>query len=161
MNKFACSCVVLLILILGSQVCHAVSLKAYVHKFSVSIPENREDSKVALQTLLMSRLNRAEIQAVDNQADAEIQIVGSYIVFGTVFSLDAVVKTSSGVFIDRVFVQGDAENELIPSVAEMAKRLRRAILKWNPLVASSATLEPPEVAAEKIPIAAVNRRKFL
>jgi hypothetical protein len=105
----------------------------------------------------MSRLNSAEIQAVENQADAEIEIIGSYIVFGTVFSLDAVVKTSSGVFIDRVFVQGDAENELIPSVAEMAKRLRRAILKWNPLLASSATAEPPEPAAEKIPLATVKK----
>ena len=94
MTKFACCCVVLLTLILGSQPCHAARIKAYIHRFSVSIPENKEDLRVSLQTLLMSRLNDNEIQTVENQADAEIQIMGSYIVFGTVFSLDALVKTS-------------------------------------------------------------------
>lgn len=157
MTKFTCCCVVLLTLIMGSQPCQAAKIKAYIHRFSVSIPENKEELRVSLQTLLMSRLNGNEIEAVESQADAEIQIMGSYIVFGTVFSLDALVKTSSGAFIDRVFVQGDAQNELIPSVAEMAKRLRRTILKGNPLLASSTIPEPPEPAVEKIPVALVKK----
>lgn len=156
MTKFACCCVVLLTLILGSQPCHAARIKAYIHRFSVSIPENKEDLRLSLQTLLMSRLNDNEIQTVENQADAEIQIMGSYIVFGTVFSLDALVKTSSGTFVDRVFVQGDTQNELIPSVAEMAKRLRRAILKWNPLLAATSITEP-EPKVDKIPVATVKK----
>lgn len=157
MTKFACCCAVLLTLIMGSQPCHAARIKAYIHRFSVSIPENKEDLRVSLQTLLMSRLNGNEIQAVENQADAEIQIMGSYIVFGTVFSLDALVKTSSGTFVDRVFVQGDTQNELIPSVAEIAKRLRKAILKWNPSLAATSITEPPEPKVEKIPAAAVKK----
>jgi len=124
-------------------------VKAYVNRFAVSTAENRDELKLPLQTLLMSRLNSDEIQTVETQSDAEIQIYGSYIAFGTVFSLDALIKTSAGLFIDRVFIQGDTENELIPSVAELAKHLRRAILKWKPALASetaavtaAATVEP-------------------
>lgn len=157
MTRFICCCVVLLTFFLGSQPCHAAKTKAYIHSFSVSIPENKEDLRVSLQTLLMSRLNSNEIQTVEKQTDAELQIIGSYIVFGTIFSLDALLKTSSGEFVDRVFVQGDTQNELIPSVAEMAKRLRRSILKWNPLLASSANPEPPEPAAAKIPAVALKK----
>ena len=48
---------------------------------------------------------------------------------------------------DRVFVQGDNQNDLIPAVAEMAKQLRQAILTWNPallraLTTSAASKEP-------------------
>jgi len=157
MNKYAGFCLMLLTLILGTQQCQAATVKAFVDRFSVSIPENKEDLRTSLQTLLMSRLNSDEIKAVDNKADAEIQIIGSYIVFGTVFSLDALLKTSSGEFIDRVFVQGETENELIPSVAEIARRLRRSILKWNPLLASTAKAEPPEIAVKKIPAAPVKK----
>jgi hypothetical protein len=133
----------MLLVLLGSQPCHAAKLKAYVSTFAVSTPENRDELKTALQTLLMSRLNSEEIRAVDNQAEADIQIAASYIAFGTVFSLDALVKTNSGEFIDRVFVQGDAQNELIPSVVEMARRLQRALIKWNPALTAKAVSNDP------------------
>lgn len=155
MKKAGFCFVMLLTLLLGSQPCSAARIKAYVSRFAVSVPENKDELRVALQTLLMSRLNGDLIQAVDTQADADIQIAGSYIAFGTVFSLDALVKTSSGVFIDRVFVQGDTQNELIPAVNEMAKSLRRAIVKWNPALAPQAgsemppTVEKPLTAAGK------------
>ncbi len=155
MNK-PCYCfVILLLLLLGSQTCHAAKLKAYVTRFSVSTPENREELKLGLQTLLMSRLNNDEIQAVENQSEAEIQIVGSYIVFGTVFSLDALIKTNAGVFIDRVFVQGETQNELIPSVVDMANRLQRALMKWNPaLTERAATAAATPVAGKSLPAVA-------
>lgn len=150
MNRAGYCFVILLTLILGSQPCSAAKLKAYVSRFSVSTPENKEELKSALQTLLMSRLNSEEIQTIENQKDAEIQIAGSYIAFGAVFSLDALVKTSSGDFIDRVFVQGDTQNELIPLVTEMAKSLRRAILKWNPALAARSGGDSHEPAVAKV-----------
>lgn len=151
MNKPGLYFSILLLVILGSQTCHAATLKAYVSKFSVSALENREELKTTLQTLLMSRLNSEEIRAVDNQSEAEIQIATSYIVFGDVFSLDAVVKTSSGDFIDRVFVQGDATNELIPSVTTLANRLQRALMKWNPTLTVKALRDPAAPAEVKMP----------
>lgn len=150
MNKFSHCFVILLTLILVSQTCHAARLKAYVNRFSVSVPENRDELKVSLQTLLMSRLNSEEIQAVENQADADIQVSGSYIVFGTVFSLDVLAKTSSGVFIDRVFVQGDTQNELIPAVTEMARQLQGSILKWRRALTGQTAGDPAPPSTEKV-----------
>jgi len=147
MNRFGCCFVILLISILVGQPCHAERLKAYVTRFSVCSAENRDELNGALQTLLMSRLNSEEIQSIENQAEADVLVAGSYIVFGTVFSLDAVIRTSSGVFIDRVFVQGDTQNELIPGVAEMARQLQRAILKWRP---SSAVTGSVHAAASPV-----------
>ncbi len=126
-------------------------VKAYVNRFTVSSAENKEELRLSLQTLLMSRLNSTGIQTVENQSDAEIQIAGSYIVFGTIFSLDALIKTSAGVFIDRVFVQGDTMNELIPAVTEMANQLRRAIFKWNPTLSQETTGNTLTLPTKKIP----------
>jgi len=150
MNRSIRIFILLVPLLLTVQPCHA-KVKAYVNRFSVSVTENRDELKQSLQTLLMSRLNSDEVQAVEKQADADIQVEGSYIVFGSVFSLDALLKTSAGVFIDRVFIQGDSQDELIPAVSEMARALQRALAKWDPSLAGKATAEKPVSAAEKAP----------
>ncbi|HZV80963.1 MAG TPA: VCBS repeat-containing protein, partial [Geobacteraceae bacterium] len=111
MNRYLHVFILLLPLLLAVSPCHAAKVKAYVNRFSVSVTENRDELKQSLQTLLMSRLNSDEILAVDSQADADILIEGSYIVFGSVFSLDGLIKTRAGVFIDRVFIQGDSQSE--------------------------------------------------
>lgn len=153
MNRYVHIFILLLPLLLTVQPCHAARVKAYVNRFSVSVTENRDELKQSLQTLLMSRLNSDEIQAVEKQADADIQIEGSYIVFGTVFSLDALLKTSAGVFIDRVFIQGDSQDELIPAVTEMAHALQRALGKWDPALVGKGAGEKAVVATEKVPAA--------
>lgn len=147
MNKFVYFFVGFFTFILGAQPGHADKLKAYVPRFSVSISEHKEELQVALQTMLMSRLNSTGIQAVENPSDADIQIIGSYIAFGTVFSLDTLVKTSTGVFIDRAFTQGDTESELIPSLLEMSWQLQGLIRKWQRL----QTGDLSAIAAEKAP----------
>ncbi len=139
MNRYCYCFCILLILILGSRPCDAARIKAFISGFSLCAPESKEELKTALQTLLMSRLNGEDIQTVENQSDADFQITGSYIAFGTVYSLDAVIKTKSGFSVDRIFVQGDTQNELIPSVTEMARLLRRAILKWNLELAANSS----------------------
>lgn len=143
MKRCVHSLSLLLVAILTAVPCHAATVKAFVNRFTVSIGENREELKGSMQVLLMSRLNSEEIQATDKPSDADILIEPSYIAFGTVFSIDALIKTSSGQFVDRVFVQGDTLNELIPSVVEMAKRLRYSILKWHPDLAAKARAEMP------------------
>jgi len=158
MNRSIRIFILLVPLLLTVQPCHA-KVKAYVNRFSVSVTESRDELKQSLQTLLMSRLNSDEIQAVEKQADADIQVEGSYIVFGSVFSLDALLKTSAGVFIDRVFIQGDSQDELIPAVSEMARALQRALAKWDPSLAGKGTVEKPVIAAEKAP--AVKAKKAI
>lgn len=153
MKSIRCICALLFFALFVVSPCHGARHRAYVNRFTVSVGENREELKVSLQTLLMSRLNSDGIEATDTPSSADIVIDGSYIVFGTVFSLDAIAKTSSGQFIDRVFVQGDTQNELIPSVAEMAKLLRRAIVKWDPALAvRPEQLVKPDSTATKGPI---------
>jgi len=153
MNRYVHIFILLLPLLLMVQPCQAAKVKAYVTRFSVSVTENRDELKQSLQTLLMSRLNSDEIQAIDKQADADIQIEASYIVFGTVFSLDALIKTGAGVFIDRVFIQGDSQNELIPSVTELAHAIQRSLGKWDPALAGKGTGEKSVSSAEKVPAA--------
>ena len=143
-------CMVLVWLITGVQPCDAAKVKAYVNKFSVSTTDNRDELKTTLQTLLMSRLNSDEILAVENPADAEYQVWGSYFVFGTVFSIDALIKTSSGAFVDRVYVQGDTQNELIPSLVLLAKHLRRSILKGKPDLPGKMGDTPLPTSIEKV-----------
>jgi hypothetical protein len=152
MNRYVYCFFILLTLMIGSQPCQAARVKAYVNRFTVSTAANRDEMKSSLQILLMSRINSDEIQAVDNQADAEIQIEGSYITFGPVFSIDALLKTSSGAFIDRVFVQGDTQNDLLPTVSLMAKHLRRAIMKWNPALTDKPVDGSLPVSVEKTPL---------
>lgn len=158
MNRSIRIFILLVPLLLAVQPCHA-KVKAYVNRFSVSVTESRDELKQSLQTLLMSRLNSDEVQAVEKQADADIQVEGSYIVFGSVFSLDALLKTSAGVFIDRVFIQGDSQDELIPAVSEMGRALQRALAKWDPSLAGKGTAEKPVIAAEKAP--AVKAKKAI
>lgn len=143
MKKLGCISILLLLSLFGADLCHAATVKAFVNRFTVSVGENREELKGSMQVLLMSRLNSEEIQATDKPSDADILIDPSYIAFGTVFSLDALLKTASGQFVDRVFVQGDTQNELIPSVVEMAKRIRYSILKWHPELSAKARAEMP------------------
>lgn len=158
MKKAAIIAVLLCASFLGANSCQAAVVKAFVNRFTVSTGENREELKGSMQVLLMSRLNSEEIQATDRPSDADILIDPSYIAFGTVFSLDALVKTASGQFVDRVFVQGDTQNELIPSVVEMAKRLRYSILKWHPELAAKAKAEKPLLVADvKAPVAPVKK----
>lgn len=153
MYRAAYCIVILLTIISSSQPCHAARVKAYVNRFAVSAGDRKEELKASLQTLLMSRLNSDAIQAVETPADAEIQIVASYFAFGTVFSIDALLKSSKGDFIDRVFVQGEVDNELIPAVAEMANQLRLAIFKWQPGLAAGVPAGAgvvPAIAREKV-----------
>lgn len=151
MNRYFRIIILLLPLFLVVRPSHAAMVKAYVNRFSVSVTENRDELKHSLQTLLMSRLNSEEIQAVEKQTDAEIVIEGSYIVFGTVFSLDALIKTNAGLFIDRVFIQGDSQNDLIPAVTEMAQALQRSLRKWNPSLARKGGDEKSVMVTEKVP----------
>jgi len=157
MKRYVHIFILLLPLLLAIKPGHAARVKAYVNRFSVSVTENRDELKQSLQTLLMSRLNSDEIQAIDKQADADILIEGSYIVFGNVFSLDALLKTSAGVFIDRVFIQGDSQDELIPAVTEMAHALQRALGKWDPALAGKEVGEKSVVANEKVPAVKAKR----
>lgn len=115
------------LLLLTAAASHAGQLKAYVAPFAVTGAANGAELKSTLQNLLLSRLGSDSVIAVESPEGADISIKGSYIAFGKVFSLDAVAKNSSGQVLVRAFEQGESQDEMLPAVGKLAKRLLAGI----------------------------------
>lgn len=101
----------------------------YIAEFSVSGALKPDEMKTTIQTLLLSRLAKEKIATLSKPERAEIKVTGSYLLSGTVFSLDAAAVDGSGVVIVRAFAQGKSPDELIPSVTILAKTLSEGIEK--------------------------------
>lgn len=125
----------------------AAPLKIYIAKVSVSGAPNREEMQANLQMLLSSRLDGDVATPVNTPGEADAVLSIGYIVFGKVFSLEAVAKSPSGVALSRVFIQGDSQDELIPAVTRLADRLKADLSKGNAMPAASQPAVAP-VAAE-------------
>lgn len=104
-------------------------VKVYVAEFSVSGMEGPGGMKSTLRTLLLSRLAGEKIATQAKPEGAEITVTGSYLVSGSVFSLDAEAVNSAGAVIARSFIQGKNPDELIPAVGVLAKSLAEGIAK--------------------------------
>jgi hypothetical protein len=91
--------------------------------------QNKDEMKAIVQTLLASRLNGAGISAVENLAEADVVVNGTYISTGKLFSVDAVAKTTAGKTLTRAFVQGEKPDDLIPSVGILAEKLSAELVK--------------------------------
>ncbi|TWJ14038.1 FG-GAP repeat domain-containing protein [Geobacter argillaceus] len=112
-----------------SHPCDAEQIKAYVTGFTITGVQNRDELKMALQLPLMSRLNGERILVIDSESGAQVMVSGSYLAVGRIFSIDAVAKSVSGSVITRAFVQGESQDELIPSVGKLAQLLTEGIVK--------------------------------
>lgn len=127
---------------------------AYVAEFGVSGVSKPEEIKTALQALLLSRLASEKISTVSKPAGADIKISGSYLLSGTIFSLDAAAVNSSGTVIARAFSQGKSPDDLITAVTTLAKSLSEGIEKglsaeitpknspWEPDIIKAAPMPP-------------------
>src|SRR5690242_3267560 len=98
-------------------------LKAYVAPFKVTGVAAKEELVGTLQGLLASRLSSDRVQVVDAPQGADILVNGTYIVFGKIFSLDIVVKEAATGAILRSFEQGESQDELIPALGKLAKKI--------------------------------------
>ncbi len=101
----------------------AARLKVVVTNIRVTGQQNRDEMQTTLQTLLASRLNGSNIAAVETTAEADIVVNGAYVAIGKKFSIDATVKNAAGKIVTKVFVQGDTEDDVIPAVGLLAKKL--------------------------------------
>jgi FG-GAP-like repeat len=115
--------------LLFSQRAIAGQIKVYVSPFAVTGVQNKDELKGTLQSLLASRLSSDTIVTLDKPAGTNVTVTGSYVVFGKIFSVDAVAKDAAGVVITRAFIQGDNQDQLIPSMGKLAKELSAAIEK--------------------------------
>ncbi len=120
---------VLLFVITWCTIAWAAPVTTYVAEFSMSGASKPDEMKSTIQTLLLSRLSNEKITTTGKQEGAEIKVSGSYILSGSLFSLDALAVNASGGVVARSFAQGKDPDELIPAVAALAKSLAEGIEK--------------------------------
>jgi len=108
----------------------AEPLRVFVGDFTVVGGQVKDEGKVAVQSLLASRINGPRILAVASAAEAEATISGTYLVIGKNYSIDAVVKGVTGQTIARTFVQGEGGQEaLFGATGTLAEKLSTDLLK--------------------------------
>ena len=115
--------VTILLLLTVPRFVTAGLLKAYVTEFAVTGPANKEELKTALQGLLASRLNPDQVQLVDDRADADLVLSGSYARFGGMFSIDLLLKGRDGKTMRKVFEQGEGDTDLIPALGRLSRKI--------------------------------------
>jgi hypothetical protein len=124
----------------------AGQMRVYVEEIAATGVQNRDEMKVTLQTLLVSRLSGDRIATVGNAAEADVVVSGTYFAIGKNFSIDAVAKTPAGKTVSRAFVQGGTEDELIPAVGKLAEKLSVELMKFN-FSDQTDTLAPQQTLA--------------
>ncbi len=132
-------------ILLCAQMSWGGQVKTYVSGFSVTGYQSKDELAAALRTLLMSRMSGNSVQVVDNPAGADVTVSGSYLVIGKMFSLDAVAKKASGEVVSRAFVQGESQDELIPAVGKLARKLSDDLQK----MAVAAPEPTPAIAQQE------------
>jgi hypothetical protein len=130
----------------------AAPLKIYVAEFKVTGAAGKDELKGALQSMLASRLAGETVQVVGVNDAPDMTVIGTYIVFGKVFSLDGQLVGSNGKTVGRAFEQGDAADDVIPAVGRLAQKLRGEIDKVPVAVHDSRApiarvTEPPSIPA--------------
>lgn len=129
MGKRTVRFILLLAFLALPHIAGAGMIKAYFKDFAVTGPQNGDEMRRGLKTLLSSRLGSALILAVDTPAEADILVSGDYVEFGTIFSVDAVARSREGTLLARAFVQGDGKEELVPAVGKLASELAGEVRK--------------------------------
>lgn len=116
----------------------AAQLRVFVADMNAVGAANKDEMKTTLQTLLASRLNSDQIMSVGSASEADIIVSGTYVSIGKVFSVDALAKTAAGRSVARAFVQGENQDELIPSIGKLADKLSAEISRQYPSTPSSS-----------------------
>jgi len=122
----------------------AAQLKVFVADMNAVGVANKDEMKLTIQTLLASRMNSDQIVSVASASEAEILITGTYVSIGNIFSVDALARTTGGKSLTRAFVQGNSQNELIPSIGKLAEKLSAELTKqYAASLSAPAPLPPP------------------
>lgn len=99
-------------------------LRVFVGEMNAVGVAAKDDTRVAVQSLLASRLSGDKLLSVATAAEAEVVVTGTYISIGKQYNIDAVAKTTGGQTISRSFVQGEGGQEaLFGATATLAQKL--------------------------------------
>lgn len=128
---------------------HAEPFKTHVAEFNVTGVPNGELLKLTLQGILTSRLNPELALLVEKPDQAEVLVIGSYALFGNMFSLDVLIKNRGTGSLAKVFEQGEGQEDVIPATGRLAKKIDAELVKIRALTVSAtpkASLLPPSPA---------------
>jgi len=139
MSRFALALITLLLCTIPAA---AAPLKISVAEFKVTGAAGKDELKGALQSMLASRLAGENLQVVGASDTPDMTVIGTYIVFGKVFSLDGQVVAHNGSVIGRAFEQGEAADDVIPAIGRLAQKLTGIIGKTT-----GAVLDTPKIPA--------------
>ena len=135
-----------------SGVMHAAPIKTHVEQFNVVGTPNNEDLKQTLQGILTSRLNPDLVQLVEKPDQAELLVIGSYALFGKMFSLDVLIKNRSKGSLVTVFEQGDGQEDIIPAVGRLARKIETELVKASISVSTTAVPPSPSPTASQMTV---------
>lgn len=108
----------------------APPVRVYVAEFNVvGGGQNKDETKVALQTLLASRIGTEKLLSVSSVAEAEVVVTGTYVAIGRQYNIDTVAKSAAGQTVARTFVQGEGGQEaLFAAVGSLAEKISAELI---------------------------------
>ncbi len=147
--------VVIAALLLISAPClsPAAPLRTYVSEFSVTGAANRDELKLSLQGILASRLDPDQVRLVESADRAELLLSGSYALFGKMFSLDVLIKNTAQGYLGKVYEQGDSQDDLLPAMGRLARKITQELAKSPALPATSSTAVATTTVAAPLAVA--------
>lgn len=110
---------------------HAVPepLKIYVNDFKVVGAPNGNELGTILPSILASKLSPGLFTLVAQKELAEVEIFGSYVVFGKIFTLDTTVKSYDEQLFVKAFEQGEKEDDIPAALDRLAAKIGSAVTK--------------------------------
>lgn len=142
---------VMTIVLLFSIPSMAAPIKVHVAEFKVTGAAETANLKVALQSLLTSRLSAEKLKLTGADDMPDLTVIGTYIAFGKVFSLDARVTNRSGIVVLTGFEQGESADDIIPAVSRLAKKLGTEISKSTGTAASAPIQAAAPITSGAVP----------
>ena len=126
---------------------HAVPFKTHVAEFNVTGAPNSQELKLTLQGIMASRLSPNLVLLVEKPEQAELLLIGSYALFGKIFSLDVLIKSRETGSFSKVFEQGEGQEDVIPALGRLARKIDAELVKRPAITATVQPIPPPSPAS--------------
>ncbi len=129
-------------------------LRTFVSDFKVVGAPNGNELGSILPSLLAAKLKAELFTPVAKKEQAEVEISGSYVVFGKIFTLDATVKSFDDQLFIKLLEQGDKDDTVPAALDRLAEKIAAAVAKTTIgeklQLPTTAPLPPTTAAAPAI-----------
>lgn len=138
----------LILFIAVAGIANAGPIKTHVAEFTVTDGPNSDNLKRTLQGILSSRLSPELVMLVEKPDQAECLVIGSYALFGKMFSLDVIIKNRGNGSLAKVYEQGEGQENVIPALGRLAQKIDAELAKMP----APAAPPPPTPAASQMAV---------